>query len=70
MKVLVLTAKEKNCFCEETVCNPDACPYAKGHFDRINDAIYDLYMKSYITAETAISFAHDAAGMSQKINLF
>ena len=36
----------------------------------MDDAIYDLYMKSYITAETAISFAHDAAGMSQKINLF
>lgn len=35
----------------------------------MDDAIYDLYMKSYITAETAISFAHDA-GMSQKINLF
>ena len=27
---------------EETECNPVDCPYAKGHFDRINDAIYDL----------------------------
>lgn len=42
MKVLTLTAKEKICFCEEAVCNPDACPYAKGHFDRVNDAVYDL----------------------------
>ena len=42
MKVLVLTAKEKTCFCEETVCNPDACPYAKGHFDRVNAAVYEL----------------------------
>ena len=25
-------------------CNPDACPYAKGHFDRVNDAVYDLLM--------------------------
>ena len=33
MKVLVLTAKEKICFCEETNCNPEACPYAKGHYD-------------------------------------
>ena len=24
------------------VCNPDACPYAKGHFDRVNDAVYEL----------------------------
>ncbi|MCI5867925.1 MAG: ATP-dependent DNA helicase [Dorea sp.] len=42
MKVIVLTAKEKICFCEETNCNPDACPYAKGHFDRVNDAVYEL----------------------------
>lgn len=42
MKVITLTAKEKICFCEETVCNPDACPYAKGHFDRVNDAVYDI----------------------------
>lgn len=42
MKVITLTAKEKICFCEEAVCNPDACPYAKGHFDRVNDAVYEL----------------------------
>ena len=41
-KVITLTAKEKICFCEETECNPDACPYAKGHFDRINDAVFDM----------------------------
>lgn len=42
MKSVTLTAKEKICFMEETECNPIACPYAKGHFERINDAIYDL----------------------------
>lgn len=41
-KVITLTAKEKICFCEETVCNPEACPYAKGHYDRVNDAVFDL----------------------------
>ena len=46
MKVIVLTAKEKVCFCEETNCNPDACPYAKGHFDRVNDAVYELITSS------------------------
>ncbi|MBE5872132.1 MAG: ATP-dependent DNA helicase [Lachnospiraceae bacterium] len=44
-KTVILTAKEKICFCEEAVCNPDACPYAKGHFDRINEAIYELLTK-------------------------
>ncbi|MBQ8822147.1 MAG: ATP-dependent DNA helicase [Lachnospiraceae bacterium] len=41
-KSIVLTAKEKICFCEKPECNPDACPYAKGHFDRVNDAMYDM----------------------------
>lgn len=41
-KSVILTAKDKACFMEETECNPEYCPYAKGHFDRINDAIYDL----------------------------
>mgnify|MGYP000641925867 CR=1 FL=1 len=41
-KSIILTAKEKICFQERTECNPEQCPYAKGHFDRINDAIYDL----------------------------
>lgn len=45
-KVITLTAKEKICFCEQTECNPDACPYAKGHFDRVNDAVYDLIIQA------------------------
>ncbi len=42
LKSVILTAKDKICFMEERECNPEYCPYAKGHFDRINDAIYDL----------------------------
>ena len=41
-KVITLTAKEKICFCEKAECNPDVCPYAKGHFDRVNDAVFDM----------------------------
>lgn len=46
IKTVVITAKDKICFPksagQEAECNPDACPYAKGHYDRINDAMYDL----------------------------
>lgn len=42
MKSVILTAKEKICFMEETECNPEHCPYAKGHYDRVNDAMFDL----------------------------
>lgn len=45
MKVITLTAKEKICFCEEAVCSPDVCLYAKGHFDRVNDAVFDMITK-------------------------
>lgn len=41
-KSIVLTAKEKICFTGHAECNPEACPYAKGHYDRINEAVYDL----------------------------
>jgi len=41
LKTLTLTAKEKICFCEKPVCNPEYCEYAKGHYDRINNAILD-----------------------------
>lgn len=45
-KSVILTAKDKICFMEERECNPEYCPYAKGHYDRINDAIYDLLTHS------------------------
>ncbi len=43
-KTVTITARDKICFIDEKErsCNPEACPYAKGHYDRINDAIYDL----------------------------
>ena len=41
-KVIVLTAKEKMCPCEEMDCNPSNCLRAKGHYDRVNNAVYDL----------------------------
>ncbi|MGN0166652.1 MAG: ATP-dependent DNA helicase, partial [Acetatifactor sp.] len=47
---VILTAKEKICFTGETDCNPEACPFAKGHYDRINDAVFDL-----LTSEDSFS---------------
>lgn len=40
-KTIVLTARDKVCFLDERECNPDACPFAKGHYDRVNEAVYD-----------------------------
>lgn len=41
-KTVQITAKEKMCLCETMECNPESCPYAKGHYDRVNDAVYEL----------------------------
>ncbi len=45
-KIIQLTAKEKLCLCEEMECNPVNCPYAKGHYDRVNDAVFELLTAS------------------------
>lgn len=59
-RVLTITAKEKLCLCEEMDCNPVHCPYAKGHYDRVNDAVFDLIQKvKDITRERLISQAED-----------
>ncbi len=42
LKSVTITAKEKICPLDKCECNPEKCPYARGHFDRINDAMYDL----------------------------
>lgn len=50
LKVISLTAKEKLCVLDKPACNPDDCPRAKGHYDRVNDAVFDL-----LTSEDDIS---------------
>jgi len=53
-KTIQLTAKEKLCMCEEMECNPVHCPYAKGHFDRVNDAVFELLQESDMFAREEI----------------
>ena len=49
-KTVTITAKEKICVLEKPECNPFSCPRAKGHFDRVNEALYDM-----LTSETNIT---------------
>lgn len=56
--VLTITAKEKLCLCEEMDCNPVNCPYAKGHYDRVNDAVFDLVRREKnVTREVLLAQA-------------
>lgn len=55
---LTITAKEKICFLDKPQCNPEACPYAKGHFDRVNDAVFDIIHREFaITREKVVEYA-------------
>lgn len=55
---VTITAKEKLCPLEKAECNPDACPYAKGHFDRVNEAVFDiLHLEQEMSRETVLSYA-------------
>ena len=42
LRSIQLTAKDKICPMENRACNPDACPRARGHYDRVNEALYAL----------------------------
>ena len=71
VKSVILTAKEKLCICEEMECNPEHCPCARGHFDRINDAVYDLWTNgpdSY-TREVILEQAHKYQVCPFELNL-
>ena len=53
-KVLTLTAKEKICPLEEAKCNPIECPYAKGHYDRVNEAVFEMLNETEVFDREAI----------------
>ncbi len=58
LKSVTITAKEKLCFLDTPSCNPDDCPYARGHFDRVNDAVYEIIHREFgITREIILRYA-------------
>ena len=36
---ILITAKDKICFCKDKECNPDECPFAKGYYNKIQNVI-------------------------------
>ncbi|MGG3916397.1 helicase C-terminal domain-containing protein [Rossellomorea vietnamensis] len=49
-RTVTITAKDKICFKEETICQKDYCEFANGYYDRINEALIDI-----LTRETIIT---------------
>lgn len=55
---VTITAKDKICFKDERECNPKYCEYARGHFDRVNDALMDMLRnETQIDRDTIASYA-------------
>ena len=36
---IIITAKDKICFCKGQACNPEECPYAKGYYNKIQTVL-------------------------------
>ncbi|OZM56157.1 ATP-dependent helicase [Lottiidibacillus patelloidae] len=51
---VTITAKEKACINEKMLCQSETCPFANGHFDRINAAILDILKSETIMVREVI----------------
>jgi len=52
LKSLTITAKDKICFNPDSACNPEECEFARGHYDRVNVALKDIFLQDAFTRET------------------
>lgn len=58
MSAVTITAKDKVCFKEETLCQKEYCEFANGYYDRLNEAVLDIFsQESYINRDTIEKYA-------------
>jgi len=72
IKVTTITAKEKICILDKPDCNPSACARAKGHYDRVNDAVYDMLTnEDEISRESILYYAtiHNVCPFEMSLDL-
>ncbi|MFC1819473.1 helicase C-terminal domain-containing protein [Thermodesulfobacteriota bacterium] len=60
LKSMTITARGKICFSSKAICYPDECEFAHGYYDRIDDALDELFRHDAFSREmienTAIKF--------------
>ncbi|KIL52810.1 helicase C-terminal domain-containing protein [Jeotgalibacillus campisalis] len=54
LSAVSLTAKDKICFKEKTICQKEYCEFADGHFDRINEAVLDMLGNEYMINRSVV----------------
>ena len=58
MNFVTITAKDKVCFKDKTICQKESCEFANGYYDRINEAIMDILSnENSMTREVIESYA-------------
>lgn len=59
LRVVALRAKQKSCQMNYDHCDPESCPFAKGYFQRLRDAIEDIYNNELIyTYDKILAYAN------------
>lgn len=71
LKRVSLTAKDQICFCPDATCNPEACAFAKGHFDRLPAALDDAFSRDDLdrSAIEAVAHAHSVCPFELSLEL-
>lgn len=55
---ILLTAKDKICFCPGKACNPDECPYAKGYYSKLKKVLVNsIKAHSTFSRDVIVSIA-------------
>ncbi|MBU1144110.1 MAG: hypothetical protein KKH92_10785 [Firmicutes bacterium] len=53
-KTLEITSKDTICFLEKRECDPEKCPFAKGFFDRLQEAMVDIWEKETLMTREVV----------------
>ena len=57
---IVITAKDKICFCKGKACNPEECPFAKGYYNKIQAVLkYTLLNYDVFDYQTIVRIAQE-----------
>ncbi len=71
IKSLTITAKDKICFKPDSACNPDECEFARGYFDRVIEALKDIFHQDALTRQAveAVAQSHQVCPFEFSLEL-
>jgi len=55
IRAVSITAREKICISDEYSCTPKNCPFADGHFSRVNEALFEMILNESLIFEDILT---------------